>query len=170
MPEPAKYLGKYRGTVVTNVDPEQMGRIQAKVIDVLGDSPSSWAMPSLPLAGPQVGHYVIPPVGAGVWIEFEQGNKNYPIWSGCWWGSSSEVPSQALAGSPAQPNVVLQTQGQHSIVLSDLPGGPGITLSTAAGAKIVINDTGITITNGQGATISLVGKSVTVNDGALTVT
>jgi hypothetical protein len=105
-----------------------------------------------------------------VWIEFEQGNKNYPIWSGCWWGSSSEVPRDALAGSPAQPNVVLQTQGQHSIVLSDLPGGPGITLSTAAGAKIEINDTGITITNGQGATISLVGKSVTVNDGALTVT
>jgi uncharacterized protein involved in type VI secretion and phage assembly len=170
MPEPAKYLGKYRGTVVTNVDPEQMGRIQAQVIDVLGDTPSSWAMPSLPLAGSQVGHYVIPPVGAGVWIEFEQGDKNYPIWSGCWWGSSSEVPSQALAGSPAQPNIVLQTQGQHSIVLSDLPGGPGITLSTAAGAKIEINDTGITITNGQGATISLVGKSVNVNDGALTVT
>ncbi len=170
MPEPTKYLGKYRGTVVTNVDPEQRGRIQAQVSDVLGDMPSSWAMPSLPLAGPQVGHYAIPPVGAGVWIEFEQGDKNYPIWSGCWWGSSSEVPSQALAGSPAQPNVVLQTQGQHTIVLSDLPGGPGITLSTALGAMIVINDTGITITNGKGATISLVGKSVTVNDGALTVT
>jgi uncharacterized protein involved in type VI secretion and phage assembly len=170
MPQPVKYFGKYRGTVITNVDPQQMGRIQAQVPDVLGDTPSSWAMPSLPLAGPQQGQYVIPPVGAGVWIEFEQGDKNYPVWSGCWWGSQAEVPALALAGSPAQPNIVFQTQGQHAIVLSDLPGGPGITLSTVAGAMIVINDTGILITNGKGATISLVGNSVTVNEGALTVT
>ena len=166
MPEPAKYYGKYRGTVVTNTDPEQRGRIQAQVPDVVGDTSSSWALPSVP----QVGHFVLPPIGAGVWIEFEQGDKSYPIWSGCWWGSSSEVPPMALAGSPDQPNIVLQTQGEHAIVLSDLPGGPGITLSTSAGAKIVINDQGITITNGKGATISLTGKTVSINDGALSVT
>jgi uncharacterized protein involved in type VI secretion and phage assembly len=170
MAEPDKYFGKYRGTVITNVDPLQIGRIQAQVPDVLGDTTSSWAMPALPLAGPQMGHYVIPPVGAGVWIEFEQGNKSYPIWTGCWWGAASEVPATALAGSPTQPNIVLQTQGRHSIVLSDLPGGPGITLSTGSGAMLVINDTGIVITNGQGATISLTGKTVTVNEGALAVT
>jgi hypothetical protein len=65
---------------------------------------------------------------------------------------------------------VLQTQGEHTLVLSDLPGGPGITLSTSAGAKIVINDQGITITNGKGATIALNGKTVSINDGALSVT
>jgi uncharacterized protein involved in type VI secretion and phage assembly len=170
MPEPVKYFGKYRGTVVTNTDPQQMGRIQAQVPDVLGDASSTWAMPSVPLAGSKQGQYVIPPVGGGVWIEFEQGDKDYPIWSGCWWGSSSEVPSMALAGSPEQPNIVLQTPGEHTIVLSDLPGGPGITLSTSAGAKIEINDQGITITNGKGAKISLTGKTVSINDGALSVT
>ena len=170
MAEPDKYFGKYRGTVATNVDPMQLGRIQAQVPDVLGDAPSSWAMPALPIAGPQMGHYNIPPVGAGVWIEFEQGDKDYPVWTGCWWGSPSEAPAMALAGLPDQPNVVLQTQGQQTIVLSDLPGGPGITLQTATGAMLVINDTGITISNGQGATISLVGPTVTVNEGALPVT
>jgi uncharacterized protein involved in type VI secretion and phage assembly len=170
MPEPAKYHGKYRGTVVTNVDPLQIGRIQAQVPDVLGDTASSWAMPAVPVAGPHMGQYVLPPVGAGVWIEFEQGDKNYPIWSGCWWGTSSEVPPDALAGSPSQPNMVLQSQGQHTIVLSDVPGGPGITLKTAGGAMLVINDSGITITNGKGATISLTGSTVTINDQALTVT
>ena len=170
MAEPDKYFGKYRGTVITNVDPMQMGRIQAQVPDVLGDTPSSWAMPAVPVAGPQMGQYVIPPVGAGVWIEFEQGDKSYPIWSGCWWGSTTEIPALALAGLPTQPNIVLQTQGQYTLVLSDLPGGPGITLKTATGAMLVINEEGILISNGQGAMISLVGPTVTVNEGALTVT
>lgn len=170
MAGPDKYFGKYRGTVVQNVDPMQMGRIQAQVPDVLGEMPSSWAMPALPLAGPQMGHYAIPLVGAGVWIEFEQGDKDYPIWTGCWWGSAAEVPALALAGVPAEPNILLQTQGQQTIVLSDLPGGPGIMLQTVSGAMLVINDTGILISNGQGATISLVGATVTVNEGALTVT
>ena len=170
MPEPVKYFGKYRGTVVTNADPMRMGRIQAQVPDVLGDATSSWAMPAVPLAGPQVGQYVIPPVGAGVWVEFEQGNKSYPIWSGCWWGSQAEVPRMALTGSPSQPNIVLQTPGEHIVLLSDQPGGPGITLKTASGASLVINDTGIVISNGKGASISLIGDTVTINDGAFAVT
>ncbi|HEU5161294.1 MAG TPA: phage baseplate assembly protein V [Streptosporangiaceae bacterium] len=170
MPEPGQFLGKYRGTVVNNVDPEQRGRIQVQVSDVLGDIPSSWAMPCFPLAGPGMGQYVVPPVGAGVWVEFEQGDVSYPIYSGCWYGSATEVPTLALAGPPTNPNIVLQTTGQRTVVLSDLPGGPGITLRTATGAAIVINDAGILITNGQGASISLNGASVTINQGALVVT
>lgn len=169
MPDPTKYYGKYRGTVVTNADPLQMGRIQAQVPDVLGEATSSWAMPAVPLAGPQVGQYVIPPVGAGIWVEFEQGNKSFPIWTGCWWGQSAEVPPAALEGSPQTPNIVLQTQGGHVFVMSDIPGGPGITLKTPDGASIVINDTGIMLSNGKGASISLTGNTVTINDGALAV-
>jgi uncharacterized protein involved in type VI secretion and phage assembly len=170
MPEPNRYLGKYRGTVVDNVDPMRMGRIQARVPDVLGDATSTWAMPCLPLAGPKMGHYVVPPVGAGVWMEFEQGDVSYPIWVGCWYGSADELPSDALTGPPNDSNIVLQTQAQHVIVLSDLPGDGGITLRTATGAAIVINDSGITISNGQGASISLSGPTVTINQGALAIT
>ena len=170
MPDPTRYLGKYRGTVVNNTDPMRMGRLQAQVPDVLGDTPSSWAMPCLPVAGPQMGQYVVPPVGAGVWIEFEQGDQNYPIWTGCWYGSASEVPPLALGGRPDAPNILLQTTGQHTVLLSDVPGGAGITLRTATGATLVINDAGILISNGQGASISLNGGTVNVNQGALTVT
>jgi uncharacterized protein involved in type VI secretion and phage assembly len=170
MPEPTRYLGKYRGTVVANNDPEQRGRLMAQVPDVLGDTPSTWAMPCFPVAGPQMGQYVIPTVGAGVWVEFEQGDINYPVWTGCWYGSAAEVPSIALAGQPDSPNMVLQTRGQRMVVLSDLPNGPGITLRTPSGAMLVINDTGILITNGRGASISLTGNTVTVNQGALVVT
>ncbi|MCC8250473.1 phage baseplate assembly protein V [Saccharothrix luteola] len=169
MTEPTRYLGKYRGTVFNNVDPERRGRIQALVSDVYGTTPSTFALPCLPVAGPQMGHYVVPPVGAGVWVEFEQGNKDFPIWTGCWYGSQAELPAPADAGLPASPNMVLQTLGQHSIVLSDVPG-VGITLKTATGAMITVNDSGIVISNGQGASISLAGPTVSINQGALAVT
>ncbi len=170
MPEATKYLGKYRGTVVSNVDPMQQGRITAMVPDVLGDTPCTWAMPCLPVAGQQMGVYVVPPVGAGVWIEFEQGDPSFPIWVGCWYGSTAEVPPQALAGPPGRPNILLQTQGQYSVLMSDLPGGPGITLRSPGGAMITINDTGILLSNGKGATIALTGNVVNINAGGLTVT
>ena len=167
-PTTAKYYGKYRGTVVNNIDPEQIGRLLIQVTDVHGLSITSWAMPSLPVAGIQSGVYVIPTVGAGVWVEFEGGDPEKPIWSGCWWGSVAEVPPLAIAGIPASPNIALQTPGQTTLVLSDVPA-VGITMKTKTGAMIVVNDAGILISNGKGATIMLAMNTVTVNGGALTV-
>jgi uncharacterized protein involved in type VI secretion and phage assembly len=169
-----QYFGKYRATVLNNVDPLQQGRIQVTVPDVSGVTPSTWAMPCVPLAGIQMGVYVVPLVGSGVWIEFEQGDPDFPIWTGCFWGSAVEVPALALAPSvPASPNIVLQTQAQNSIVVSDSPPTPasgGIMLKSTTGAMIVVNDVGITISNGKGATIVMTGPTVTVNNGALVVT
>ncbi len=166
----SRHYGKHRGVVLNNIDPEQRGRLLVQVPDVLGLGTSSWAMPNVPFAGPQVGAYMIPVIGAGVWVEFEGGDPDYPIWTGCFWGSVAEVPSLALAGLPASPSVVLQTQAQNSLVLSDLPGAGGIMLKSMTGAMILINDAGITISNGKGATIVMSGPTVTVNAGALVVT
>jgi uncharacterized protein involved in type VI secretion and phage assembly len=166
----AQYFGKYRGTVLNNVDPMQMGRIQAVVPDVAGVLPGSWALPCVPMAGPQAGQFVLPPIGAAVWIEFEQGNPDYPIWTGGFWGSAAEVPALALAAPPAIQPIVLQTVGQNTLMLSDVPGPTGgILLKSTTGALIQINEIGITISNGQGATIVLAGPTVTINQGALAV-
>ncbi len=169
-----RYYGKYRGTVVNNVDPEQRGRIQAFVPDVLGSTPSTWALPCVPIAGKQEGVFAVPQMGAGVWIEFEQGDPDYPIWTGGFWGMAAEVPALALAPAPIPPgqNIVMQTTGQNTLVLSDSAPSPatgGIVLKSPVGAMIVVNDTGIYISNGKGATITLVGPTVTVNNGALVV-
>ena len=86
------FYGKYRGVVTDINDPLKMGRIQARVPDVLGTDVSGWALPSVPFAGDGMGFYALPKVGAGVWIEFEQGDPDYPIWSGCWWGDASQLP------------------------------------------------------------------------------
>lgn len=163
------FFGKYRGTVINNVDPMQMGRLMVQVPDVSNVLPSTWAMPCLPFAGIQSGMYAIPAIGSGVWVEFEQGNSDYPIWVGCFWGSAAEIPALALAGPPGVQSVVLQTTGQNTLMISDVPGPTGgILLKSNTGAMIAINALGITITNGA-ATIALTGPTVTVNEGALEV-
>jgi len=167
------FYGKYRGTVVSNIDPMLRGRLLVTVPDVLGPTPSSWAEPCVPLAGPTgppMGTYFVPPIGAGVWVEFEQGDPSRPIWAGCRWGASSDVPPLAHAGLPISPNIVLQTAGQNSLVISDLPGPTGgIMLKSATGATLIVNDTGIYIQNGKGASIVMTGPTVNINLGALTV-
>lgn len=169
----SQFFGKYRGTVINNVDPELRGRLMLMVPDVLNLIPSTWAEPCVPLAGPTgppMGVYLVPPIGAGVWVEFEHGDPDYPIWVGCRWGASSDVPSLAHAGLPVSPNIVMQTAGQNTLVISDLPGPTGgIMLKSLTGASIIVNDTGIYIQNGKGASITLVGPAVTINNGALAV-
>jgi uncharacterized protein involved in type VI secretion and phage assembly len=165
-----KFYGKYRATVVNNIDPLQLGRIQVIVPDVSNVLPSSWAMPCVPVAGLNMGMYTVPPIGAGVWIEFEQGNPDHPIWVGCFWGSAAEVPVLARTVPPAVPGITLQTTAKNGIVISDVPGPTGgILIQTTSGATISVSDVGIVITNGKGAIINLTGPTVDINAGALTV-
>ena len=169
MSDPQRLFGKYRGTVLNNLDPLQLGHIQATVPDVSGLAPTSWAMPCVPVAGKQMGTFVLPQIGSGVWIEFEQGNPEHPIWTGCFWGVG-EIPAHALAGNPLSPSIVFQSALQNAVVISDLPGpAGGITLKSAGGATLVVNDTGIHIQNGAGASLTMVGPAVTINNGALVV-
>lgn len=169
-----RYYGKYRGLVIENIDPEQIGRVLVQVPDVLGELPSSWAMPCVPAAGIQSGCFIVPPIGSQVWVEFEQGDSNYPIWTGGFWGLVADVPIFATAPPAIPPgqNIVLQTTGQNMVMVSDAPPSPvtgGIVLKSVSGAMIVVNETGIYISNGQGAMITLVGPTVDINIGALTV-
>lgn len=159
------FYGKYAGIVDDNEDPTLRGRIRAKVRDVYGDQVSGWAMPCVPYAGKNVGIYMLPPKGAFVWIEFEYGDPDYPIWSGCLWGSGELPVTPAI---PPDKKVIKTDVG--SITLDDSPGAGGITIETTAGMKIVIDTQGIEINNGQGASIKLSGTQVSINDGALEVT
>jgi uncharacterized protein involved in type VI secretion and phage assembly len=165
-----QFFGKYRGTVLNNVDPLQEGRIQVVVPDVSAIAPSSWAMPCLPVTGIQNGFFTVPPIGAGVWVEFEQGDPDFPIWVGGFWGSAAEVPALARTVPPAISGFTLQTTLQNGMVISDVPGPTGgIMLKSTTGATLIVNDTGIFIQNGKGASIVLAGPSVTINNGALVV-
>ena len=153
-----KFYGKYRGMVISNIDPMQQGRLMVQVPDVGGLIPGTWAMPCVPIAGIQNGMFALPIPGSGVWV-------------GGFWGSAAEVPALALLTPPAVPAITLQTPLQNGLTISDVPGPTGgIMIKSTTGAMLIVNDTGIYIQNGKGAAITLVGPVVTINNGALTVT
>jgi uncharacterized protein involved in type VI secretion and phage assembly len=163
------FYGKYRGVVVNNIDPMMIGRIQASVPDV-SVIPSTWAMPCVPWAGIATGMFMVPPIGAGVWIEFERGDPDYPIWVGGWWGTAAEVPVMARAVPPGLAGITIQTTLKNGITISDTPGPTGgILIQTSTGAMVSVSDIGIIISNGKGAIINMTGPTVDVNVGALTV-
>ncbi|PSR15928.1 baseplate assembly protein [filamentous cyanobacterium CCP3] len=162
-PQGPPFYGKYRGIVSDNQDPLFLGRIRAKVLDIYGDQESGWALPALPYAGNQVGLFLVPPVDAHVWIEFEGGNPEYPVWTGCFW-AQGEVPV-----TPALPAVKVLKTDVGSLTLDDTPGIGGITLETTAGMKIALTASGIELSNGQGS-IKITGPQISLNNGALEVT
>jgi uncharacterized protein involved in type VI secretion and phage assembly len=119
----------------------------------------------------QMGAISIPPIGAGVWVEFEQGDPDYPIWVGCWWGSSADLPVLSKQVRPPIQGFTFETTQKNGFQVSDIPGpNGGILIKTPSGATIAVNDTGITMQNGRGASISLAGSTVNINNGALVIT
>jgi len=169
------FLGKYRGVVTQNFDPLGLGRIQAKVDEVMGLVPTTWALPCLPNAGVASGVHAIPAIGTNVWIEFEQGDPNFPIWTGCFWGSVAETPKfPLLQGKAVLPSdVVVQTVAQNTILVSGDPA-TGITISCGSPAlpsspRIMITPTGITMTDGKLGSISIMAGIVAINGTALIV-
>jgi hypothetical protein len=149
-----RYYGKYAGTVAVAVDPQGMGRIRARVPDILKDEISSWALPCAPYVGPDAGLFAVPPVGAGVWIEFEAGDVSRPIWSGGWWPRGDPPrPEEGLAGNQRTKvlktesglNLALDDNGQ-TVVISDGSGLNKITLRSVQG-RIEIEATGKVVVN-----------------------
>jgi hypothetical protein len=129
-----RFYGKYRGLVMVNVDPLNLGRIKASVPEVLGEVQTGWALPCAPYAGTNAGFFTVPMVGAGVWIEFEAGDPSRPIWSGAWWGSG-ELPRNEVGAEPQPTTKTLRTEVGLMVVLDD--AAQTITISDAAGVNIM---------------------------------
>ncbi len=164
------FFGKYRGVVSDNRDPDHNGRVRVKVPDVFGDEECGWAQPCLPFAGDKMGFFAVPPVNSWVWVEFECGDPEYPIWSGSRWEAPKEQPPMpGAAQSDADSVVLICTKGGMRIVLDDSSSG-GITLETSGGQKLCLSDSGIVLDNGKGAKITLSNSTVSINSGALEVT
>ncbi|RLG71782.1 MAG: hypothetical protein DRO11_03680 [Methanobacteriota archaeon] len=87
-----RYYGLYKGLVVANNDPET--RLRCRVMcpaighqkdeDVAEDY---WALPKMNGFDGEFGlegMFEPPPIGAGVWVEFEGGDVDFPVYSGGW--------------------------------------------------------------------------------------
>jgi hypothetical protein len=155
-----RVYGKYRGIVLDNLDPLGLGRVQASVAEVLGEVPTGWATPCIPYAGPGSGFFSIPPIGAGVWIEFEAGDVSRPVWTGCYWGAR-EPPTVP----PTTPGT--QTPPTTKIWRSDLglttaydDFAQSITVSDVLGTNRIVIDV-------KTGTVTVKGLARVVLDGAL---
>ena len=118
-------------------------------------------------AGGGVGLFLIPPANANVWVEFEAGNLDKPIWAGCFW-ETGQVPAQPAIAEMK----VLKTDGM-TLTINDLPGAGGVTLDVtppivATPLKISLTSSGIELSNGA-ASVKLTPASVSLNNGALEV-
>jgi hypothetical protein len=168
MSDRKQYWGKYRGTVFNNVDPEFRGRILAMVPDVSSLLPTSWALPCAPMATMLGGTFVVPMIGDAVWIEFEHGDPDYPIWVGGYWSAVTAPPLGKLA-NPATPPIILSTKLQNALVVSDTPIppmiAPGVMMMGGPASYISVSPAGIQIFAPQ---IQITGMTI-INAGALTI-
>jgi uncharacterized protein involved in type VI secretion and phage assembly len=129
----SRHYGKYRGIVTDNEDPRNMGRIRARVPEVLGDVETGWALPCAPYAGDGSGSYMVPEPDTGVWIEFEAGDVSRPIWSGCWWGEGQLPEGQGGAATP--PLKIVRSEQGLMVALDD--DGQTIHVSDENGQNMV---------------------------------
>jgi len=165
-----KVWGKYAGTVESNQDTENMGRLKVSCLAVLGTE-QVWAMPCVPYAGKNVGFYFIPPQGAGVWIEFEGGDVSRAIWTGCYW-AKGDLPSDATSADiklivtdkasvkidDSSGDVVLKNQNNATVTWSKdvkteagnsthTVGSSGV-VSEASSGKVEVGASGVSINSG----------------------
>jgi uncharacterized protein involved in type VI secretion and phage assembly len=155
-----RHLGRYRAQVVDVDDPKGLGRVRVTVPEVLGKVETGWALPAFAASGDGSGIYAVPPVGAGVWVEFEAGDPSLPVWAGGWF-AEGDVPGDAT------PNkLVIKTPAGHTITLDD--GSGTVEIADSGGAKILLGSDGIALSKGS-QKVTVGSSSVSINDGALEV-
>lgn len=153
------YFGKYRGVVTDSADPDSLGRVKVSLSDFPGFA-DAWCMPCVPYAGNKMGWFVIPEVGANVWIEFEAGDLNRPIWAGCFWDKDT-IPDTA---TPSRK--VFKTKTCR-VVLDDLDGKAGtlqVDATTREGETVTMkfDKTGVSITAKTAEIIMDMDNGITV--------
>jgi protein required for attachment to host cells len=169
-----RYHGKYRGLVVDNADPEHLGRLRVKIPSVLGDQVvTGWALPCVPFGGqPNEGLFAIPDKDAGVWVEFEEGDLEFPVWVGTFWskpGGTSEVPvirdrdgNKGDVADPPTRRIITTTRG-HTIQIEDSDGNDMILIHEAQnGHTIVLDGKGVKLAHHDGHAIEMTKDAVTI--------
>lgn len=146
--------GKFRGFVADNADPDKAGRLKLRVPSVLADEVTDWALPCVPFAGPAYGFFAVPDVDAQVWVEFEEGDIDRPIWTGAGWHTPGDVPADAARDEPSTR--LWRTPAGHQLQFDDAEGEEKFLLTHPAGAQASIDKNGsVNLTDAGGAALTL---------------
>ncbi|WP_375738686.1 phage baseplate assembly protein V [Pseudomonas boanensis] len=159
----SSYYGKYRGIVTDVDDPNNQCRIRATIPAVLGEHACGWALPAAPFAGDGHGMVMLPKVGSGVWIEFEAGQLDNPIWSGAWW-ASGERPEPQGAGV----RVIVSEQG-HKVILDDEANEVKIVHGDSSIAKVITLSSNEVVIACGACEIKITNENISLNNGLIKV-
>lgn len=137
-----QYVGVYMGIVQDNNDPKALGRLRLNIPVLLGKQVhKAWAEPCLP----SVEVFTIPPIGSQVWVMFEEGDPDRPIWIGCLL-KTNQPHTEAKNGSPNVRSIKTTEALRISLddnvkeIQIDTGNGQTITLQKTD-QKILINAT-----------------------------
>ena len=148
-----QYFGKYRAKVVDVKDPEKRGRIRVMCPKVLGEAKSAWCEPCIPVAYDNGGDFAIPKLNEFVWVEFEEGNSNKPIYTGGLWSTNKSPSSSYAVGSR------LITWGKCKVTMTE----SSLTLSVGD-CELTVSSKGVTVnapTYVKGKEVAKLGDEVT---------
>jgi hypothetical protein len=159
-----RFYGKYRAFVADNADPDKRGRLRLTIPSVLGDIVSGWALPCAPYGGRAGrGFFFVPEKDDGVWVEFEAGLLEFPVWVGTFWskpGGTTEVPEPASSQDPPTSKII--KTGKHTIELADEDGKEAIKVADSNNNKITLDSKGVIVEDANGNKIKLEASGVTV--------
>lgn len=171
------YYGKYRAFVRDVDDPTKRGMIRCFCPSIMGevDSPDSWlgwAMPSLYYSSApssEYGSLCVPDLNTSVFVSFEQGNLDFPVYEGGWpTGDSSDsssvpdlgrgqsdgsegtarshrgvnVPASGAGSSQYPLNRMLRTKEGHIVEIDDTPSNKRLRVRHSTGTFLEFQNSG----------------------------
>jgi len=102
----SEYTGLYVGKVEKRVDPNRQGRLKVRIIGIHNDEINvdqlPWAYPKNN-AWSKGGSFKIPPIRSWVYVQFLNGNHEYPVWDGSWWGTAETSEGSWLSEHKIAP-------------------------------------------------------------------
>lgn len=171
---PAWLHASYLAIVVSLDDPEQMNRVQVRLVafdDCTNQDAPLWARVVCPFAGNNRGAFLMPDVDDEVLVVFHNGDPSYPLVLGGLWNGSSTSPADLSGGrnrykvirskngvkltlddQQGQESFVVETPGGQKITLKDGPGS--IVIEDANGNSVKLEPSGITITAAAKVTVN----------------
>jgi hypothetical protein len=147
-----RFYGTYRGIVHNNKDPDNRGKIWVKVPAVARDNVlSTMAYPKMPFGGADHGIFFPPEEGETVYVQFENGDPEFPIYEGGWWKAPSgetELPNEFKQDDPKNENPKrrgIKTAGGHFILFDDTEDAEKLQIQHKSGTQLLIDETGTII-------------------------
>lgn len=131
--------GVYTGFVTDNKDPEKLGRVKVKIPVIDDQKELNWSRIVTWMGGQARGALFIPEVGDEVLVAFLLGDIRSPIVIGSLWNNVEKPPEGKNDNNDIRK---IKTKTGHEIVFDDAKNAGGITVTTAGGHQLILDDKG----------------------------